>query len=115
MITIWSFINLVALTAFAPETFHPVLLSRRARQLRNTTGDASYYAKHELVLEGKSLLSTISASSTRVAKLLTLEPMLLLLCIWCAILLGILYLFFELFRECSVACQTSSKEDNERH
>lgn len=97
---IWSAVQLLLIVVLLPETFAPKILMLKARHLREQTGDDSYYAQHERNLAGKSLLRTIVISSTRVFQLLALEPMLALLCFWCAILLGILYLFFELFREC---------------
>ncbi|PWN32616.1 MFS general substrate transporter [Meira miltonrushii] len=96
VIIIWSFVQLI-LVAFTPETFPPQLLIQKARRIRKETGNNSYYAQHERDLAAKSLVKTIAVSGSRVFLLLALEPMLLLLCLWCAILLGILYLFFELF------------------
>jgi hypothetical protein len=89
----------VALLFGAPETYAPTLLTQKAKRVRASTGDQGYYAKHEQDLAGKSLSKTVLISGTRVFSLLVLEPMLLLLCVWCAVLLGILYLFFELYRE----------------
>lgn len=96
VIIIWSFVQLIFII-FTPETFAPHLLINKARKLRKKTGDNSYYAQHERSLAEKSLSKTLAISSSRVFLLLALEPMLFLLCFWCAILLGILYLFFELF------------------
>lgn len=98
MIIIWSFVQLLLVAFFTPETFPGKRLILKARRLRKETGDPSYYAQHERTLAQKSLATTVAVSGSRVFLLLTLEPMLLLLCLWCAILLGILYLFFELFR-----------------
>lgn len=96
---IWSFVQLLFIIFATPETFGPKLLIMKARRLRKQTGNNAYFAQHERVLAEKSLLRTVLISSSRVFQLLTLEPLLTLLCLWCAILLGILYLFFELFRE----------------
>lgn len=97
VIIIWSFVQLILVIALAPETFAPHLLINKARKIRKETGDDSFYTQHERELAEKSLTKTIAISSSRVFLLLALEPMLFLLCLWCAILLGILYLFFELF------------------
>lgn len=99
VIIIWSFLGWLALLLGAPETYSPTLLTQRARKLRRTTGKECYYAQHEEELKSKSLAKTISTSGTRVFSLLILEPMLFLLCLWCALLLGILYLSFQLYRE----------------
>ncbi|UZJ54118.1 hypothetical protein CBS101457_003438 [Exobasidium rhododendri] len=97
VITIWSFIVWIAILLSAPETYAPVLLAKKARHLRTSTGDEGYYAQYEVDVAQKSLVKTIAVTGSRVFSLLVLEPMLLLLCLWCAVLLGILYLFFELY------------------
>lgn len=99
VITIWSFFVWIALLFGAPETFAPTLLSKKARKMRRDTGDEALYSQHQIDIADKSLIATIAVTGSRVFLLLVLEPMLFLLCLWCAILLGILYLFFELFRE----------------
>jgi multidrug resistance protein len=99
VIIIWSFVQFLLVVFCAPETFAPQILIKKAKAKRKQTGDNTFYAQHERTLAEKSLPKTVAASSSRVFLLLALEPMLLLLCLWCAILLGILYLFFELFRE----------------
>lgn len=47
----------------------------------------------------QSLINTISVNTAKIPMLLALEPMLTILCLWCALHLGIIYLFFEFFRE----------------
>lgn len=79
-----------------PETYHPVLLRRRAVKLRKETGDNRWMAPIEKM--ERSLPQTILRSIYRPMLLLTLEPMCLNLCIFSAILLGILYLFFGAFQ-----------------
>lgn len=101
VIIIWSFLVFLALFVGTPETFSPVILVKKARALRESTGEQGYHAQHEKDLEGKSIAKTIAISGTRVFTLLAYEPMLFLLCLWSAMLLGILYLFFELYRECA--------------
>lgn len=72
------------------------LLKRKAIKLRAETGDQRYIAPMEKTK--KSILQTIIQSIYRPMLLLTLEPMCLNLCIFSAILLGILYLFFGAFQ-----------------
>ncbi|KAL1982989.1 hypothetical protein VTN96DRAFT_604 [Rasamsonia emersonii] len=96
VLLIWSGAMLVAITVFVPETYHPVLLKRKAIKLRAETGDQRYIAPMEKTK--KSILQTIIQSIYRPMLLLTLEPMCLNLCIFSAILLGILYLFFGAFQ-----------------
>lgn len=96
-INIWSAVMLAILVFFGPESYAPVLLAKKAKRLRKETGNDQLYAEHEKVVAQKSLARTIVTSSTRPFQLLAREAMLLLLCLWSALLLGILYLFFVAF------------------
>lgn len=96
-INIWSAVMLAILILFGPETYAPALLTSRAKRLRKETGNQQLYAEHEHVIAEKSLVMTIVTSTTRPFQLLVREVMLLLLCLWSALLLGILYLFFVAF------------------
>lgn len=80
---------------FVPETYHPVLLRRKAQRLRKETGNENWQAPIEKM--DRSIPQTIIRSIYRPFQLLTLEPMCLNLCIYSAILLGVLYLFFGAF------------------
>jgi hypothetical protein len=80
---------------FVPETYHPVLLRNKARKLRLETGDERWKAPMEKT--SKSIPKTIGYSLLRPFQLLFLEPMCFNLCLFSAILLGILYLFFGAF------------------
>ena len=78
-----------------PETYHPVLLRHKAIIQRKETGDQRWQAPIER--HDRSLTQTIIRSIYRPFLLLTLEPMCLNLCLFSAILLGVLYLFFGAF------------------
>ena len=73
----------------------PVLLRNKARALRAETKDDRYKAPMEKTK--KSISKTLAISLLRPFQLLIYEPMCLNLCIYSAILLGILYLFFGAF------------------
>lgn len=73
----------------------PVILRNRARKLRKETGDDRYKAPIEKA--NKSLRRALGYSLLRPFQLLLFEVMVLLLCIYSAILLGVLYLFFGAF------------------
>ena len=73
----------------------PILLRRKARELRKTTGDTRWKAPMELT--ERSVVRMISRSLMQPFLLLIFEPMCLNLCLFSAILLGILYLFFGAF------------------
>lgn len=95
MLLIWSGVNLVMILFLVPETYHPVLLRHKARKLRAETGDKRWKAPIEKI--DQSIAETIMYSLLRPFQLLFLEPMCFLLCLFSAILLGILYLFFSAF------------------
>lgn len=73
----------------------PVVLRNKARQKRRETGDDRWKAPMEKT--NKSILRTVGVSLQRPFQLLIFEPMVLNLCLFSAILLGILYLFFGAF------------------
>ncbi|KAI1388399.1 putative bicyclomycin resistance protein [Hypoxylon trugodes] len=92
---IWAFILMVMVLVFAPETYHPIKLREKARHLRKETGDERWKAPMEK--STKSVVRTVGYSLLRPFQLLIFEPMCLLLCLFSAILLGVLYLFFGAF------------------
>ncbi|KAK2807334.1 hypothetical protein FQN50_005489 [Emmonsiellopsis sp. PD_5] len=95
MLLIWSGTTLVAIFLFVPETYHPVLHRRKAVKLRQETGNERWRAALEIT--DRSIAQTVLRSIYRPMLLLIFEPMCLNLCIFSAILLGILYLFFGAF------------------
>lgn len=72
------------------------LLRRKAQKLRQETGDDRWRAPIEKMQ--RSVAQTVLRSMYRPIMLLTMEPMCLNLCVFSAILLGILYLFFGAFQ-----------------
>ncbi|OQE96698.1 hypothetical protein PENNAL_c0001G00992 [Penicillium nalgiovense] len=96
VLLIWTGGMLASIIFFVPETYHPVLLRRKAQKLRQETGDDRWKAPIEKLQ--RSVAHTVINSMYRPILLLTLEPMCLCLCIFSAILLGILYLFFGAFQ-----------------
>jgi multidrug resistance protein len=95
VLIIWSAVNLGMIALLVPETYHPVLLRNKARQKRKETEDERWKAPMEKT--NKSIPKTVAYSLLRPFQLLFLEPMCLNLCLFSAILLGILYLFFGAF------------------
>ncbi|KAJ7282653.1 major facilitator superfamily domain-containing protein [Mycena rebaudengoi] len=95
MLLMWTFVELVAIFLFVPESYNPVLLKRKARRLRKSTGDDTYWAP--LDRRDTSLARSLLFSCSTPFKLLLLDRMALLLDIWTALLLGILYLTFQAF------------------
>ncbi|KAH3913841.1 hypothetical protein HBI56_057150 [Parastagonospora nodorum] len=95
LLIIWSGVQLCLITLFVPETYHPVLLRRKAIRLRKETGNTEWIAPIEKM--DRSIARTVLWSCIRPFELLFFEPMCLNLCVLSAILLGILYLFFGAF------------------
>ncbi|KAJ5063432.1 major facilitator superfamily domain-containing protein, partial [Bipolaris maydis] len=95
LLIIWSGVQLCLIVLFVPETYHPVLLRRKAIRLRKETGNQEWIAPIEKM--DRSIAKTVMWSCIRPFQLLFFEPMCLNLCILSAILLGILYLFFGAF------------------
>lgn len=95
VILIWTGVQFLLIISFVPETYMPVLLRREAVKLRKGTGEERWYAPIEKL--DRSIPQTIMRSCYRPFMLLTLEPMCLCLCIFCAFVLGVLYLFFGAF------------------
>ncbi|KAF2735896.1 MFS general substrate transporter [Polyplosphaeria fusca] len=95
VLLIWAGVNVALITLFVPETYHPVLLRKKAICLRKETGNPDWMAPIEKL--DRSVAMTVLWSCLRPFQLLLLEPMCLNLCILSAMLLGILYLFFGAF------------------
>ncbi|KXX76852.1 putative drug/proton antiporter YHK8 [Madurella mycetomatis] len=95
VLLIWAGVLLISIAVFVPETYHPVLLKRKAEKLRRATGDERWRAPIEK--STKSVSKTVAYSLLRPFQILIFEPMALILNIYTAILLGLLYLFFGAF------------------
>lgn len=95
VLIIWSAIDLALIGLLVPETYHPILLRNKARELRNDTGDNRWVAPIEKM--NKSIPRMIAMATRRPFELLIFEPICLNLCIFSALLLGIVYLFFGAF------------------
>ncbi|PNP60175.1 hypothetical protein THARTR1_00199 [Trichoderma harzianum] len=95
VLLIWAGVMWVAIIFLVPETYHPILLRNKARKMRKDTGDDRWLAPLEKTQ--KTVAQAMVTSLLRPFQLLIFEPMCLSLCIFTAILLGILYLFFGAF------------------
>ncbi|KAG1744317.1 major facilitator superfamily domain-containing protein [Suillus occidentalis] len=91
----WIFVEFLMLVLFVPETYVPVILKKKARRLRESTGDPKFYAPLDR-REG-TLASAILFSCYTPFQLLLFDRMALLLDSWNALVLGILYLAFQAF------------------
>ncbi|EOD50786.1 mfs multidrug transporter [Neofusicoccum parvum] len=76
-----------------PETFAPVLLQRRAKKIRYETRNWAVHSKHD---ENQvDMRYIVRKYILRPFAMIVLEPILLLVTLYMAVVYGILYLFFE--------------------
>ncbi|KAI0319040.1 MFS transporter [Amylostereum chailletii] len=95
IVIMWSFVQLVALFVFVPETYTPVLLRRKAASLRACTGDQRYSAPREH--DRPSLAKLLVHACWTPVQLVAQERMVFFIDLWNALILGILYLLFQAF------------------
>jgi MFS family permease len=81
--------------AFLPETYGPVLLSRRAEAIREHDPDAKVVAPHEL--EKKSFKELTTVVLTRPIRMIIFEPIVSTSCAYLALCYGIFYMSFQAF------------------
>lgn len=95
MLLIWAGAVTILIVFLVPETYAPAVLRVKAHQRRVETGDESWRASLEITHH--SIFRTVLVSLWRPFMLLFLDPMCFCLCLFSAILLGVLYLFFGAF------------------
>lgn len=79
-----------------PETYTPLILRRRAAKMSKLTGKV-YISKLEIGKEKKTVLGALKVALTRPWILLFMEPIVLLLSLFNAIVYGTLYMSFAAF------------------
>ncbi|KAL1643697.1 hypothetical protein SLS58_004712 [Diplodia intermedia] len=94
VITITSGICTVVAYFTLKETYHPVLLERKAARLRQETGNPAYRSKYATDLTTGEIFRHALA---RPLKLLFFSPIVTLMCLYIAIAYGILYILFTTF------------------
>jgi multidrug resistance protein len=82
----------IILTFTIPETYAPVILDKRAKKLRKETGDAKYVTEKDL--DSRPMSEQLRIFLVRPLQLLCLEPIVLLISLYMAVLYGLLYMFF---------------------
>ncbi|RMZ81317.1 hypothetical protein DV737_g2604, partial [Chaetothyriales sp. CBS 132003] len=80
------------LTLTLPETYTPILLSRRAKKMRKDTGDSRYTTEKEL--DPRPFRQQLWIFLMRPLQLLFLEPIVLFISLYMSVLYGLLYMFF---------------------
>jgi DHA1 family multidrug resistance protein-like MFS transporter len=76
---------------FYQESYHPIILVRKAQEIRKRTGNWGVYAPHEQVEFSASEL--VEKNLSRPLVMLFTEPILFLLTLYTAFIYGLLYLF----------------------
>jgi MFS family permease len=80
---------------FMPETYAPVLLSRKAARLRKETGDESIVARSEL--HKKNLRYVLTVVMTRPYRMLFQELIVMCVCAYVSLVYAVFYLYFEAY------------------
>lgn len=75
-----------------PETYAPVLLDRRAKNLRKETGESKYVTEKDL--DTRPFGERLRIILLRPLQLLFLEPIVLFISLYMSVLYGLLYMFF---------------------
>ena len=81
--------------AFLPETFGPVILQKRAKRIRKSSGNPNVYSPHDF--ERKGLRHIFTVILTRPLRMFFLEPIVLLTCLYLSFVYALFYLFFEAY------------------
>lgn len=80
---------------FFPEVYGPVLLKKKAQQLRKDTGNHAYYHPHEEIkLDFKSI---VTKQLSRPLIMLTTEPMVTCIAFYASFVYAVLYMTLEVF------------------
>ncbi|KAK5266100.1 Synaptic vesicle transporter SVOP [Exophiala xenobiotica] len=82
----------ICMVLFVPETYAPVILARRAKRLRESSGDNTYIAEHDLTR--RSFKNIVQVYLARPLRLLLTEPIVTLFSLYAAVLYGLLYMYF---------------------
>ncbi|GAA5910879.1 hypothetical protein JCM5296_002558 [Sporobolomyces johnsonii] len=86
-----SFVTCIGIL-LVPETFAPVILTKKASRLRRTTGRWALHSRHEM--NDFSFGQFAEKTLTRPLQMLIKEPMVLAICTYNSFTYGILYLLF---------------------
>lgn len=85
----------IPILALMPETYAPVLLSRKAAKLREETGDPGIVSKTDL--QKNTFRYVVTVVMTRPYRMLFQEVIVMCVSAYCALAYGIFYLYFEAY------------------
>lgn len=78
-----------------PETYGPVILTRRAEKLRRETGNANIVSPLEM--ESRNVRQTVLVTISRPFRMIIYESIVSLSCLYLALAYAIFYLYFEAY------------------
>ena len=79
------------------ESYAPLILKRRAQQLRKSTGNSQYYTAAEKLEAGRTVMSVMRKSLTRPFRLLAFHPIIQIMSLLSAFSYGITYFLISTF------------------
>ncbi|OJD16020.1 hypothetical protein AJ78_03773 [Emergomyces pasteurianus Ep9510] len=95
----WIALMIAGLSAplcfFMPETYAPVLLQRRARALRKSTGNRNIVAPFDIQKRGVRVMITVTL--TRPIRMMIHESIVLFTCLYLSIVYAIFFLYFQAY------------------
>ncbi|KAL6939813.1 polyamine transporter 1 [Hanseniaspora osmophila] len=95
VIGIFAGMSFVLVAIFYEETHHPIILCRKAKMMREKSGNWGIYAAHEN--NSLSIKDIVTKTISRPLRMLRSEPILALLTIYNSFVYGILYLLLEAY------------------
>lgn len=93
LLAIWTAVMFVLTLFLLPETYPPVLLERKAKNLRKETGNQDLRAPTEL--SGRTPGQLLLLNVVRPTKMLVKSPVVFLLSLFIAVIYGYLYILFS--------------------
>ncbi|GJN94321.1 hypothetical protein Rhopal_007395-T1 [Rhodotorula paludigena] len=97
VIGIWGACSWALVAIFLPETYHPVLLAKRAKRLRKEDPEKNADKYADLECADFDLKSILKRTVLRPAIMLAVEPIVLTVTIYLSVVYGILYGLFSVF------------------
>lgn len=95
ILTIFAGVCWLQIVFTIPETYSPVLLAKKAKEIRKRTGDERYHAAIES--QNMTLSQRMETILARPFKVLFREPMLIAITLYMSFVYGCIYLLFEAY------------------
>lgn len=88
---------LISLSFFLPETYGRTILLRKAKRLRALTGNQNIVTEDEIELAERSVRDVVIETLYRPLEVSIIEPVVLLIDLYIALVYSVMYLWFEAF------------------